>query len=74
MALLRQKEIPKMSEQDIKTKLSDLKLEIVKANVTANKSSAKTKEIKRAISRILTHMSKNKISKSKDLLKTKKHE
>ena len=67
MALLKNKEILKMTQKDRKDKLRELKMELIKANVTANKSNAKTKEIKRAISRLLTH----KISKSKGLLKKK---
>ena len=54
MALLRMKDIKKMNEKEIKSKLNELRLELVKAGVTANKTNAKTKEIKRAISRLLT--------------------
>ena len=54
MALLRFKDISKMAEKDRAEKLKDLKLELVKAGVTANKANAKTKEIKRAISRLIT--------------------
>ena len=38
----------------IEKKLEELKLELIKANVAANKTNAKTKEIKRAIARIIT--------------------
>ena len=54
MALLKYNSIAKMSEKERESKFKDLKLELVKANVTANKSGAKTKEIKRAIARLLT--------------------
>ncbi len=54
MALLRYNEISKMSEKDKAEKLKDLRTELVKANVVANKQNAKTKEIKKAIARILT--------------------
>lgn len=68
MAILRAKEVAKMSLKDRKDKLKELRLEIVKANVTANKANAKTKEIKRAISRLLTFMNqeknKNKLSET----------
>ena len=37
-----------------KNKLKELKMELVKSGVTANKTNAKTKEIKRAISRLIT--------------------
>jgi len=63
MALLRSSDIKKMKKEEMETKLKELKLELVKASVTANRQNAKTKEIKRAISRLLT------FSKSKDLPK-----
>lgn len=54
MAVLKSKDIHKMSLEDIKKKLQDLRLELAKAAVAANKSTSKTKEIKRAISRLIT--------------------
>lgn len=54
MALLRMKDIDKMDTSERKEKLKELKMELIKANVTANKTNAKTKEIKRAISRLIT--------------------
>lgn len=54
MALLRSKDVAKMSPKEREEKLKELKFELVRAGVTANKSNAKTKEIKRAISRLMT--------------------
>jgi ribosomal protein L29 len=54
MALLRAKDIAKMPVKDREEKLKELRMELVRAGVTANKASAKTKEIKRAISRLIT--------------------
>jgi len=54
MALLRTKDIAKMAQKDREEKMKDLKMELIRAGVTANKSNAKTKEIKRAISRLIT--------------------
>ena len=54
MALLRAKDVAKMDKSERETKLKELKMELVKSHVTANKQNSKTKEIKRAISRILT--------------------
>jgi len=54
MALLKYKDALKMNDKDRDQKMKDLKMELVKANVSANKAGAKTKEIKRAISRLLT--------------------
>jgi len=66
MALLRNSDITKMSKSERESKLKDLRLELVKANVTANKTNAKTKEIKRAISRLITF---NKSTKKEELSK-----
>ncbi len=54
MALLRFKDINKMSENERKQKLNELKLELSRSSVTANKANSKTKEIKKAIARIMT--------------------
>lgn len=54
MAILKYKEIQKMSDKDREEKIRELRLELTKANVVANKTNSKTKEIKKAISRILT--------------------
>lgn len=55
MKLLKFSDIKKMDKKQREEKLKDLKFELTKANVTANKTNAKTKEIKRAISRLLTY-------------------
>lgn len=54
MAILKAKDISKMAEKDREEKLKDLRLELVKAKVTANKANAKPKEIKRTIARLIT--------------------
>ena len=54
MALLRFKDIAKMPQKDRDDKMKELRFELVKAGVSANKTNAKTKEIKRAISRLMT--------------------
>jgi ribosomal protein L29 len=54
MALIRNKDVEKMNDKERFEKLKELKLELTKANVTANKTNAKNKEIKKAIARILT--------------------
>ncbi len=54
MTILRFKDISKISEKDRNQKMKDLKLELIKAGVTANRTNAKTKEIKKAISRLIT--------------------
>ncbi len=54
MALIKLSDIKKMNSQDKKDKLKELNLELIKGHVTANKTNAKTKEIKRAIARLIT--------------------
>jgi ribosomal protein L29 len=54
MAILKAKEVSKMNKKDRDGKLKDLRMELIRANVAANKSNSKTKEIKRAISRLIT--------------------
>ena len=66
MAVLKNKEIIKMDEKTRSSKLKDLKMELIKANVSANKVNSKTKEIKRAIARILTFNKSEKIRKLKE--------
>ena len=54
MTLLRYKDLTKMDDKTRLEKLKDLKFELTKASVAANKQNAKTKEIKKAIARLLT--------------------
>jgi len=54
MAILRSRDIKTMNQQERIDKLKDLRFELIRSGVTANKSRAKTKEIKRALSRLLT--------------------
>lgn len=66
MAILRAKEIAKMSDSERSAKLKELKIELTKANVAAHKTNAKTKEIKRAVARIITFNTlKKKVEKNK---------
>ena len=55
MAILKAKDIRKMSKKEREDKFKDLKMELIKANVSANKANAKTKEIKKAIARLITY-------------------
>lgn len=74
MKLLKIKDIEKATAKERQEKLKELKFELIKANVTANKSNAKTKEIKRAISRLLTYSNMEKLAtKTKpEMLNSKK--
>jgi ribosomal protein L29 len=58
MAVLKFKDIEKLGKQDKEEKLKELRFELIKKNVTANKASkTKAKEIKKAIARLLTSLS-----------------
>ncbi len=59
MAVLKSKDILKMSGKERQEKLKDLKMELIK-NKTVNKGKIKMKEIKKAIARILTFNRLNK--------------
>ncbi|MBI2632262.1 hypothetical protein HYW75_04620 [Candidatus Pacearchaeota archaeon] len=61
MALLKYKELKQLNENSIDTKMTELKLELIKANVAANRVNAKTKEIKRSIARLKTFISSTEV-------------
>ena len=54
MSLLKYSDLKKMDNRARMVKLKELRMELSKANVAANKTNSKTKEIKKAISRVLT--------------------
>lgn len=55
MVRLKSKEIKKMSEDEKRRKLQELKLELVKSRAESSKGgSSKTREAKKTIARILT--------------------
>lgn len=54
MALLKAKDAAKMDLKARAEKLKELKLELMKSQASSQKSSGKTKEIKRAIARLKT--------------------
>lgn len=54
MALLKMSEIKKMDGKERKEKLKELRLELIRSNVGSNKTNTKSKEIKRAIARLIT--------------------
>lgn len=59
MAILKSKDILKMSEKEKEEKLKELKLELIKANVAANKSGKiKISEIRKTIAKLLTLLAK----------------
>ena len=66
MAILKTKEIAKMSEKDIKEKIKDLRLELIKSKVNSGKGGKiKIREMKKTIARLLTFDRLNKKSVEK---------
>jgi ribosomal protein L29 len=54
MAIIRKKDLHKMNQKERIEKINEIRFELVKASVTANKAKSKTKELKRTLSRLLT--------------------
>lgn len=55
MSTLKTKDIQKMNKEEREKKLKELKMELIKARVSASKSgSSKTRQIKRIIAKIIT--------------------
>ena len=73
MAVLKSKDIVKMTEKEREEKLKELKQELIKANVSARKSGkVRVKEIKKAIARILTAQRQMQTEQKKPEQKTDK--
>ena len=62
MAVLKIIDARKLSAKERTDKLKELNLELVKAGATSNKAKAKTKEIKRAVARLITLQNESKNS------------
>jgi len=61
MAILKAKDIAKMSVKEIEEKIKDLKMELIKDRVNLNKGGKlKVKEMKRTIARLMTFQRLNK--------------
>jgi ribosomal protein L29 len=55
MAILKKKDISRMSEKEINEKIKDLKFELIKNQISSGKGmKLKTNEIKKTIARLLT--------------------
>jgi len=54
MAILKAKEIAKLTGKDIESKIKELKTELIKIKVANKSSKLNPKEIKRTIARLLT--------------------
>jgi ribosomal protein L29 len=65
MALIKYKDIVKMEKKEFDVRFTELKMELIKANVTANKQNAKTKEIKRSIAKLMTFSNHARRAKNK---------
>ena len=66
MAILRARDISKMSEKERNSKIKDLKMELIKEKVSIGKGGKlKTREIKKTIARLITINRLNKKSVEK---------
>ena len=65
MAKLKSEDAKKMNQEERNTKLKELKMELIRSNVTAQKSNAKTREIKKSIARLHTFANISNSNKSK---------
>jgi len=66
MAIIKTKDLKKMSEKEIEEKIKELKMDLIKNKVEATKGGkVKIREIKRTIARLLTISRLNKISVGK---------
>jgi ribosomal protein L29 len=72
MAILKSKDILKMSLKEIEEKIKDLKMELIKNKIIATKGGKlKIREIKRTIARLITihRLNQKKESLKKEILK-----
>jgi len=66
MVILRSKDIGRMTQKEREEKLRELRLELIKANVAANKTGKiKIKEIRKTIAKLLMFMAKAKAKPEK---------
>lgn len=64
MAILKSKDILKISQKEIEEKIKDLKMELIKNQISSGKGGKmKTREIKRTIARLLTFNKLNLVDK-----------
>jgi len=54
MSMLKNSDIKKMNEKEINEKINELKIERIRSKIRSHKSMGKTKEIKKALARLLT--------------------
>ncbi len=64
MAILKSKDISRISQKEIEEKIKDLKMELIKNQISSGKGGKmKTREIKRTIARLLTFNKLNLVDK-----------
>jgi len=65
MVLINKKELKALDIKARKEKVKTLEMELIKSKVSANKSNAKTKELKRTIAKLLTMNNSAEVEKKK---------
>jgi len=73
MSILKNKQIRSMPDEELKKKMHELKLELMKETKAGQGASIKTKEIKRTIARILTHARIKSLGMAQEKVTTKKN-
>jgi ribosomal protein L29 len=72
MAILKSKEIVKMNKEDIREKIKELSVELIKARIALGKAGkANLREIKRTIARLSTFRNKIRNEKIKSSMEAK---
>ena len=66
MAILKFKELKKMSKGEVEVKFKELKMELVKSRINASRNKgARTRDIKKIIARIMTLNNQTKLELNK---------
>jgi ribosomal protein L29 len=72
MAILKSKDIIKMNEKEMNSKIDELKIELIKARINVKKgggAKSNIREIKRTIAKLLTFKNKIKYAPVKEAVK-----
>lgn len=70
MAIIRKSDLKKMNRTEMEAKIKEIKMELIKANATSQKTNAKHGELKRTIARLLTFLNMSNSTKfNKEVLK-----
>jgi len=69
MAIIKVEDIKKMNHEEKNAKIKELKMELIKSNVTAQKSNGKARQIRKALARLHTFAKLSHSTKPKEVSK-----